>query len=393
MGTQQTRHRGRTVLVWLAAAVAVLALLFVGAAWYFSSLLIDRMAIKDYSQDFPLTIAAADAESVSLVMDTDPDGDPTGASIAGVRLADDSYLQVGEVTQTDGDEVSRPVTRVFGTVPAAGTAAALDSRYFPDDPRVGLGLDFTEVQIDTPLGPSPAWFVRGESDTWAIFSHGRGATREEGLRMLQTTSDLGLPTLLVTFRDDVVGQREDGISNFGMTEWADLEAAVQYALDNGARDVVLLAASTGGAISMALLENSPLADSVVGMVLDAPVGSFEQTVDLGAAQEGLPVVGWPIPAPLVATAKWLTERRVDIDFEATDYAARVDDLDVPTLIVHGSEDGTNPLAASEELAETAPEGMVRLEVFEGAEHVWSWNSDPQRYDRLLAEHLRSVTTG
>jgi len=195
-----------------------------------------------------------------------------------------------------------------------------------------------------------------------------------------------MPTLLVTFRDDLVGQPEDGISNFGMTEWEDLEAAVQYALDNGAQDVVLLAASTGGAISLSFLESSDLADAVVGMAFDAPVTSFGQTVDLGAAEMG-------VPPFLVAAGKWLTEQRVNLDFEQTDYVSRVDDLDVPTLIIHGTADETNPIEASEEFAATAPAGVVRLEEIDGAAHVWAWNTDRERFERVLAEHLQQVLAG
>jgi hypothetical protein len=57
---------------------------------------------------------------------------------------------------------------------------------------------------------------------------------------------------------------------------------------------------------------------VVGMAFYAPVTSLEQSTDLVAARTRLPVVGWPIPAPLIEAAKWLVERRVLIDFTATD---------------------------------------------------------------------------
>lgn len=380
------RSRGRRVVTWVVAIVVVLVLLLAGATWYVSSLLIDRMSIKDYSTDLPDTVVTAGDDEISLQMDQDPAEDPRSIALAGVQAEGGGYLQAGTVETLDGDVAIREVTQVFGALPAAGEAVRVEYEYYPQDPKVGLGLDFTEVDIETPLGPSPAWFVPGDGQTWAIYSHGRGATREEGLRMTKVAHEAGLPTLLVTFRDDLVGQPEDGISNFGLTEWPDLEAAVRYALDNGARDVVLLASSTGGAISMAFLENSDLAGSVVGMAFDAPVTSFAQTVDFGAAELG-------VPGFLVALGKWLGERRVTIDFTETDYVARVDDLDVPTLIIHGTEDSTNPIEASEEFAENAPAGVVVIEEFEGAEHVWNWNTDPERYERVLDEHLRAVTSG
>ncbi|MGA7690064.1 MAG: hypothetical protein WCA29_12640 [Jiangellales bacterium] len=378
------RRRGRRVAWALGIVVGVLALAFVGASWYSSNVLIDGMGIQAYTDDLPDTVVAVDDESITLAMATDPATDPRSPSLAGVRFGGtDAYLQVGAVVESDGVNATRPVISVLGELPPAGTTARVEREYYPRDPKVGLGLDFTEVQIETPLGPSPAWFVPADGNTWAIYSHGRGALRQEGLRMLETSHALDMPTLMVTFRDDLVGQPEDGISNFGLTEWPDLEAAVQYALDNGAQDVVLLAGSTGGAISVSLLENSDLADSVVGMAFDAPVTSFGQTVDLNAAERGF-------PAPVVGLGKWITEQRVNIDFAATDYISSVGDLDVPTLIIHGTEDTTNPLQASEEFAAAAPEGVVTVDTFEGAEHVWSWNLSREEYETALADHLTSV---
>ncbi len=36
---------------------------------------------------------------------------------------------------------------------------------------------------------------------------------------------------------------------------------------------------------------------------------------------------------------------------------------------------------------------MEIEEFEGAEHVWAWNTDPDRFERVLGEHLRAVTAG
>ncbi len=382
--TPTGRRRGRRIAWVVGILVGVLMLLFAVAAWYASSELVDGMAIADYTDDLPDTVVSVDEDSITLEMDTDPATDPRSVSLAGVRFGgSDAYVQAGAVTESDGMTATRPVVAVVGELPPAGSPARVEREYYPQDPQVGLGLDFTEVQIETPLGPSPAWFVPADGDTWAIYSHGRGATRQEGLRMLETSHALGLPTLLVTFRDDLVGQPEDGITNMGLTEWADLEAAVQYALDNGAKDVVLLAGSTGGAISVSFLENSDLADAVIGMAFDAPVTSFGQTVDLLAAERGF-------PAPIIAVGKWITEQRVNIDFAETDYISRVGDLDVPTLIIHGTEDTTNPLEASEQFAAAAPDGVVTVDTFEGAEHVWSWNLSREEYETALADHLTSV---
>jgi uncharacterized protein len=377
----------RPVARVLAILVGVLVLAIAGAGWYASSQLVDGMSIRDYSDDLPDTVVSVDEDTITLEMTSDPATDPRSRGLAGVRFAgSDAYLQTGAVTESDRMTATRPVTAVIGELPQAGSPARVEYDYFPQDPQVALGLDFTEVQIETPLGPSPAWFVPADGETWAIYSHGRGATRQEGLRMLSTSHALDMPTLLVTFRDDLVGQPEDAISNFGLTEWPDLEAAVRYALDNGAEDVVLLAASTGGAISVSFLENSDLADTVVGMAFDAPVTSFGQTVDLNAAERGY-------PAPIIAVGKWITEQRVNIDFAATDYISRVGDLDVPTLIIHGTADTTNPIEASREFAAAAPRGVVTVMEIEDAEHVWAWNTSRDEFESALSDHLRDVLAG
>jgi uncharacterized protein len=283
------RSRGRIVAWALVILVGVLVLAFAGAGWYASGLLVDGMRIQDYSDDLPDSVVSVDDQSITLEMATDPATDPRSLSSAGVRFGgSDAYLQTGAVTESNGMTATRPVTAVIGALPQSGSPARVEYEYYPQDPQVALGLDFTEVQIETPLGPSPAWFVPADGDTWAIYSHGRGALRQEGLRMLSTSHALDMPTLLITFRDDLVGQPEDGIANFGMTEWSDLEAAVQYALDNGAENVVLLAASTGGAISVSFLENSDLAGAVIGMALDAPVTLLRSDCRPQRCREGIP---------------------------------------------------------------------------------------------------------
>ena len=185
----QAKPKRRRRLVWvLGIVVGVLVVLFAGASWYASSLLVDGMSIQDYSDDLPDTVVLVDDESITLEMATDPATDPRSASVAGVRFGgSDAYVQVGPASESDGMSATGPVVEVFGDLPPAGTTARVEREYFPEDPQVGLGLDFSEVQIETPLGPSPAWFVPADGDTWAIYSHGRGATRQEGLRMLETS--------------------------------------------------------------------------------------------------------------------------------------------------------------------------------------------------------------
>ena len=91
--------------------------------------------------------------------------------------------------------------------------------------------------------------------------------------------------------------------------------------------------------------------------------------------------------------KWITEQRVNIDFAETDYISRVGDLDVPTLIIHGTADTTNPLEATQEFAAAAPDDVVTIVEIEGAEHVWAWNTERDHFETALSEHLSDALAG
>jgi pimeloyl-ACP methyl ester carboxylesterase len=209
------------------------------------------------------------------------------------------------------------------------------------------------------------------------------------LRALPPVHGAGLPALVIDYRNDP-GAPEDpsGRYGYGATEWLDLEAAVQAALDRGAHDVVLVGWSMGGAITAAFLEQSELADRVVGIVLDAPMLDLGATVDDEAADRSLPLVGLPIPGALTWTAKQLAAVRYDLDWNALDYVDDTAWLDVPTLVFHGTVDDTVPVAIARDLARAEPE-LVELRETGSASHLESWNRDRASYEDALRSFLRT----
>src|SRR5262245_33927011 len=73
------------------------------------------------------------------------------------------------------------------------------------DPEVALGRPLDDGTIPPPLGDAPAWFVpaaTGPSPLWAIYVHGIAGHREAGYRHLSVLHDAGIPTLLITYRND-----------------------------------------------------------------------------------------------------------------------------------------------------------------------------------------------
>ena len=204
--------------------------------------------------------------------------------------------------------------------------------------------------------------------------------------MLPAVAAEGLPLLLITYRNDEgVPSSEDGYYNYGTSEWEDLEGAAEYALSHGAEDLVLVGYSMGGAIVISFLYESSIADRVSGVILDAPMIDFGETVALGASEKG-------IPGSLVGLAKWLGGIRLGMDWDAMNYQTRNDELEAPILLFHGDADTRVPVSSSDALAEARPDIVTYVRVAD-SEHVRAWNSDPEAYEGAVRGFLVGLDGG
>src|SRR5690606_16187898 len=118
---------------------------------------------------------------------------------------------------------------------------------------------------------------------------------------------------------------------YGQTEWADLEGAVQHALDAGAEDVILVGYSMGGASVTSFLDRSELASAVRGVILDSPLLSLAAAGDMQLRDGG-------VPGPLTGAMRWVAALRYDIDWEGMNYLDDVDAFSAPVLLIHGTVD-------------------------------------------------------
>jgi uncharacterized protein len=373
------RRRGPRLLL---VAVLVLLLLggigFAGAGWYYSGEIASgALEVHPLSETLEPDTVVEQVDGVRAVLRSTVTDSALGTDgTYGLVWDGGAGFVAGEAEPRDDGSVVRTFQVVDGTPPPPGTPADLRGDVWTD-PRAAYLTDYDEVDIACDGGTCPAWFVPGDSSTWMVFVHGKGGSRTEPLRALGPAVTAGLPSLLITYRNDPEAPADpSGRYGQGATEWRDLEAAVRWAQEHGAVNVLLYGASMGGAIVASFLEQSELAGSVRGIVLDAPMLDLDATVEHGAAQRDLPVVGG-VPDVLTATAEWMAGWRYDLDWDAVDHLP-ADWLDVPALVFHGTKDDLVPIATSDALAAEQPDLVTEVRVA-GAGHVRAWNTDPLRY--------------
>lgn len=294
----------------------------------------------------------------------------------------DGYGQVGRIIERGDDYSVREYTPLTATISAA-EQARLDLYAYPEDPLTAHGIVYETVRYRSELGDCPAWFIPGSSRTWLVFAHGRGAHPNEGLRIMPTLVDAGLPVLAITYRnDDDAPASADRQHWLGLTEWNDLENAVRYALDNGAEDVVLYGYSMGGGMCLNLLCESPLSEKVRGVIMDSPLLDFGETLDIVGDMRGYPRF-------IVVFGKWIAGLRFGINWKRMNYIGRTHGLRAPMLVLHGEADALVPAPTSRRLAITLPKS-VRYIGFANAAHARSWNLNPKRYEASVRDFLREV---
>ena len=400
--SEPTRRRRRWPGRLLIGALIAAAIFYGGGGVYFSNVLNER-ALDGASRRKDTKLLEPDVEVVSLdegaagqqitLRGLDGAPMPPMLGLQGLRW-DGGYAQVLDLGPNDPGPVVASFTLVTGEVPEIGSPAELDARYYPQDP-LESDLELREISVPGPLGDYPAWvgapaIVPGQdvSATWVIVVHGNSLSAADGLRMVPILTGAGYPTLVATYRNDPGAPADpSGKLRYGLTEWEDLEAMVRYTLDEGSDGVVLDGYSMGGAVIMAFLQRSELADQVRAVILDAPMLDFSETVDDNASREEI-APGVPLPSSLTDVAKWIAAKRFDVDWDALNYLADTDAYaDIPFLVFHGTADTTVPIATTREFAALLPD-QVELFVVDYAEHIESWNPDPGSYAERVWTFLR-----
>jgi uncharacterized protein len=290
----------------------------------------------------------------------------------------DGHAIAGPIVATGDGTVTRRVRAVKGPL-NVGSKVAIDPDVYEGDPQQALGVRFRSLAYPDPLGPMPAWFIPGESTTWVVFVHGIDGSREGGLRVVPALRRAGVPILLIDYRNDEGAPKsKDGLIHLGQTEWQDLDAAVRFARDRGARRFVLYGDSMGGAIVTRFMRVSTQAPLVDALVLDAPALDWGSILEGQTDRYDVPFL-WP---PL----RFTIGERIDFDWDAMNEVAHAGDFKLPILLYQGLADPLVPPSDSATFAAHA--ARVQYVTTPQAGHIQSWNVNPARYDGILTPFVR-----
>ena len=365
------------VTMGIVGGAALLAASAIGAA----SLLMAKRVVTPSKREPDTRIDALDLRAQTIKLSRTPDTELPGRYGLHVSGTPD-YLKLGAVLSTTDDTVTRKLLTQVDATSRLDREAIFSGWYYdsPDD----LRLDYTPELIGTAVGPSPAWLFPG-GDTWAIVVHGRGTTRAETLRAAPVFDALGYTTLIVSYRNDGDAPRSaSGTYGLGSTEWRDVDAAMAYARRNGAKRIVLMGWSMGGAIVMQAMLQSPHAALIAGVILDSPVVNWRDVLAYQAELNRVPAAIGTLAVAALETPLGAKVAGAEgkIPFNDMNMLQRADALRLPMLILHSDDDGFVPSDASRALAAARPD-LVTLESFTVARHTKLWNYDETRWTNAI----------
>lgn len=409
MDEQSSTARGhgffRIAGLGVASALAATALLGAGSsalAAYFARRIITPDRVKSEGEEL-LAVVQGEGGPEAIFRAT-PEN--TGDGVYSFHFDGDAGLaRIGRITSYSPLEgtVQREIEEIYSGSLDRVRWGRWGGASYPNP--AALGIDSEEVLLRDEIGDFPAWLVPAPEDAagaghrkhaapggqnvWAIMVHGRGATRMEGLRALPVVQELGLTSLLISYRNDGEAPPADaGRYGLGSTEWREVEAAIAYALDHGATDVVLFGWSMGGAVSLQAADQARNRHAIRALVLDAPVIDWVDVLAFQARLNRIPAeVGrygqFMLSHPL---GRRLTGLSAPVDLKSMDWVTRSIELRTPTLILHSVDDDFVPYGPSEKLAAKNPE-MVTFVPFEHARHTREWNVDRERWESTVREWL------
>ena len=304
--------------------------------------------------------------------------------LVGLVSREGSLIANGPVIHQQ-DKITRSVVSTNGNI-QQGDRVRADVFIHQKNPKCSIGLDYSEVKFRSELGDLGAWVISGEGETWMVCVHGHRSNRRESLRFSPLFKSMDLNQMLIKYRNDVDSPVDKGgYHMFGLTEWRDLEAAIAYVLNQGAKNIFILGHSMGGSIALQFILKSNLRSHVSGVVLESPA------LDLnGIISEKAKALPFPITT-LLPPIKKMVSKLVNLDWSELDYISKASEIETPILLIHSTKDQTVPVIQSDQFANVIPNLFEYLRL-EDAPHAASWNFAQHKVESTIKTFITDVVS-
>ena len=357
----------------------------------------DRVIIEDLSE-----------KTISLNVQEEMWGVMLEDGIYGV-LGENGSAVVSSILSLEGDIITREILQINGElkigerVSSSSLLKIENGKYSilgTDDyegidesgkytPKSVSDTDYEYIEYESDLGMFPAYLTSEGETGVVIFVHGfRGAFERDFTAMLRAPDfeNLGYRSMIISYRNDANAPKDpSGLYQYGVTEWIDLDNAIKYVEQNINPDrIVLWGTSGGGGPVTSWLQNNPDSDRVDGIIFEAPVISFWESVEVNGKAR------YPfIPELFFPYIKLFTEVRYGVDFDTMDFRDALVKSEVPVLLFHGDDDEWVPVDMSDYIADNRRTNFTYIRM-SNVGHVTSWNADPVRYIFEIEKFLKSL---
>ena len=394
--------------------LSFLLLVLAGGGWYFSGLIYEGGLNPEFpdtddigTAEDRILVSSIDENTLTLNVEEELWGVLMEKGVYGVRGQNGDAV-VGKIISSENNIVKRELLKLSGTLVSGdkvngtnlvtidefgsykilGTSSwsgqASEGVYTPESVS---NLDYEIISYTSDLGEFPSYLTTEGDKGIVIFIHGfRGDYSREVFALMRSgdLNELGYRSMIISYRNDRgVPKDPSGIYQYGTTEWRDIDGAIDEALkytDN----VILFGTSGGGGPISSWLQNVGDRNKVSGIIYEAPVISFWESVEVNGAAR----FPW-LPSQLFSYFKIITELRYGVDFSAMDFREAVIESEIPVLLFHGDDDEWVPVEMSDYIASMRTTNLTYVR-YENVGHVTSWNADPARYVSELSTFLNSL---
>jgi len=394
--------------------IFLIFIVLAGAGWFFSGVIYEGALNPEFNDTASIgtaedrvVVSKINSNSITLNVEEELWGPLLETGIYGI-IGQNGDAIVGNIISSNGNIVERELINLNGSIVVGdkirgtslvvrgennmykilGTSSwsgqASEGIYTP---KSVSGLDYETIYYKSDLGEFPAYLTNGGDKGIVIFVHGfRGDYSREVFAKMRAGEivDMGYRSMIISYRNDRgLPKDPSGIFQYGTTEWKDIDNAINKALEF-TDNVVLFGTSGGGGPISSWLENVGDENKVKGIIYEAPVINFWESVEVNGAAR----YPW-VPSQLFGYFKIFTEVRYGVDFQKMDFTNAVINSEIPVLLFHGDDDEWVPVEMSDFVAENRDKNFTYIR-YENVGHVTSWNADPDNYVYQLSLFLEGL---